>query len=127
MNELSRLKSINWLRWSARAISTLAAAFISIMGIGYACTESGPVTLESVMVEVTFTGFVIAVVISWWREKTGAILLIIWSVLFMIYMYTVVERNAVRVMLIIAGPFLVSGILFLLGRLNAKRFRKLVG
>ena len=121
MNKLSRLKSINWLRWLARAISTLAASFISIMGIGYAFTESGPVTLESVMVGVAFTGIVIAVVICWWREKTGAIILIIWSVLFMIYMYTVVERNAVWVMLIIAGPFLISGILFLISRLKTAR------
>lgn len=115
------LRNINWLRWLARVIGTLWAVFLLMMGIGYAVIETGPVTLVSVMVGVTFAGFVIAVVIAWWREKIGAIVLLIWSVLYMIYMVTVVKENAVMVMFIISGPFLVSAVLFLLSHCRTSR------
>ena len=118
---MSGLKNFNWLRWLARVIGTLWAAFLLMMGIGYAVTESGPVTMVSVMVGVTFAGFVIAVVLAWWREKIGAIVLLIWSVLYMIFMVTVIKDNAISSMLTISAPFLVSAVLFLLSHYRTNR------
>jgi hypothetical protein len=118
---MSGSKSINWLRWLARVIGSLWALFLLMMGIGYAVTDSDPVTMVSVMVGVTFAGFVIAVVLAWWREKIGAILLIIWSVLYMIFMVTVIKENAIRSMLVISAPFLISAVLFLLSHYRTNR------
>jgi hypothetical protein len=106
-----------WLRWIARGISTLAAAFwllilLDILAcdalVGFICVNR----------EMAFlAGFVIAsvlsVLIAWRREYIGGFVMILWGLAFAAIAYVTSRPQQVFSMLVSGVPFLLSGSLFL--------------
>jgi hypothetical protein len=61
----------NRIRWFARRIGSLVAAYWLFIGILSAIGEREPWTLESTMIAGFIIALVLAVTIAWWREGIG--------------------------------------------------------
>lgn len=106
-----------WLRWLARGIGSPFAAFYVFMGLGSAISaisDREPVTAEGVMVVVLFSAGVIGVLIAWWRERIGGLLLVVDAIVLAVFVYVTAGHNRLAAALLIPCPLLVSGILFLM-------------
>jgi len=103
-----------WVRWLARGIGSPFAAFYVFMGLGSAFFDPEPVTAEGVMVAVLFSGGVLGVLIAWWREKIGELVLVVDAIVLAIFVYVTAGHNRVGAALLIPCPLLVSGVLFLM-------------
>lgn len=100
------------LRWIARIIGSISVAFFLLMGIGEAVCGSDPWTWESLMV-VSFAIILTAgVLISWWKERIGGVILICAAVAFAVFIFFSAGRNKVLASTLISLPFLVSGVVF---------------
>jgi hypothetical protein len=91
-------------------ISGLAHA---IQGIS-AIPDREPVTAEGVMVAVLFSGGVIGVLIAWWRERIGGLVLVVDAIALAVLIYVTAGHNRLGAALLIPSPLLASGILFLM-------------
>ena len=82
--------------------------------------EIGTPTTIGVMIEGLILGGLIAiilagVIIAWWNEKTGGIIITVAAAALCVFSYIDAGRNKIFEMLISGFHFLISGILFLTG------------
>ena len=100
------------MRWAARAIGLVAAVFFIGMLIGSAVSEGvGPMTIESTTLVLLGAIGLAGCIVSWWRERLSAILLVLTAVGFGIHIGICAGRNHFLAWLIIGLPYLVAGIL----------------
>lgn len=104
-------------RWTARAISTLAAAFwllilLDILAcdvlVGFICLNWEMALLAGMVV-----ASVISVIIAWRREGVGGLVMILWGLIFCAIAYITSRPQQVFSMLVSGVPFLIAGLLFL--------------
>ncbi len=114
-------RAAKWMRWIARGIGSLVVAFWLFMGIGYGIVESGPWTLEDTIMTGLVITSVLGVLIAWWREGIGGIILVVCAVAHSTFAYIVAGHNKGFAMLISGGPFLLIGILFLASGWRSRR------
>jgi hypothetical protein len=105
------------VRWSARAISTLAALFwllilLDIIAcdvlVGFVCLNWEMAFLTGIVV-----ASLLSVIIAWRREGIGGLVMILWGVIFTAIAYLTSRPQQVLSMLVSGVPFLISGLLFL--------------
>ncbi|MBE9472911.1 MAG: hypothetical protein IMY75_12490 [Chloroflexi bacterium] len=106
-------RATKWMRWIARGIGSLVVAFWLFMGIAYDIVESRPWTLEDMIMAGLITTSALGVLIAWWREGIGGIILVICAAAHSTFAYIVAGHNKGLAMLISGGPFLLIGSLFL--------------
>jgi hypothetical protein len=106
-------RATKWMRWIARGIGSLVVAFWLFMGIAYDIVESRPWTLEDMIMAGLVTTSALGVLIAWWREGIGGIILVICAAAHSTFAYVVAGHNKALAMLISGGPFLLIGSLFL--------------
>ena len=116
-------KATKWIRWVARGLGSLIVVFWLFMGIVSVIDEPEPWTLESMVM----AGFIITVplilLIAWWREGIGGMILVIYAIGFSTFGYISAGHNKAFAMMISGGPFLLTGILFLTSWWRSKRYR----
>jgi hypothetical protein len=108
-----------WIRWLARGIGAFFAVAYVYLGI-----TTGPASpsLEEVAVVLSL---LLGVLIAWWREGLGGLILLLTSVvLFLIMGFVVVvdspgQRSTLLLLFVI--PYLVPGLLFLMCWLRSKK------
>ena len=83
------------MRWIARGIGSLVVAFWLFMGITYDIVESRPWTLEDMMMAGLITTSALGVLIAWWREGIGGIILVICAAAHSTFAYVVAGHNKV--------------------------------
>ncbi len=106
-----------WQRWLARGIGSPFAAFYVFMGLGYAIQgilDPEPVRAEGVIVAVLFSAGVIGVLIAWWRERIGGLVLVVDAIVLAVFVYVTAGHNRLGAALLIPGPLFISGVLFLM-------------
>jgi hypothetical protein len=108
------------LRWIARVLSSLSIAFFLFMVIGETLSGEEPLILEGVFVGVFALILAIAVLIAWFKEKTGGVILVIAGVLFAIFIYITAGTNKLPAAVLISAPFWISGVLFWAGSYCSK-------
>lgn len=109
-----------WLRWIARGIGTLWAAFFLFILVGELFTASDPITWEGVGVGVLSFTVSAGVMIAWWRERLGGWIAVLGALAFSVFIYFSAGRNQLWAMSVVAGPFLLSGLLFLAAHRRSK-------
>jgi succinate dehydrogenase hydrophobic anchor subunit len=110
-------RAARWLRRFARGIGSPFAGLVVISGLAHAIqgiSDREPVTAEGVMVAVLFSGGVIGVLIAWWRERIGGLVLVVDAIALAVLIYVTAGHNRLGAALLIPSPLLVSGILFLM-------------
>jgi hypothetical protein len=108
-------RSARVLKWIARIIglSTAFAWFISTV-VSIIFEWGAPVTVEGLVLIILVAINTAAVILAWWLEKTGGILLVIFGMAFFIFGIVSAGHNQFFAGLISGFPFLVAGILFIL-------------
>ncbi len=106
-------QATKWMRWIARGVGSSVVAFWLFMGIAYDIVESRPWTLEDMIMAGLITTSALGVLIAWWREGIGGIILVICAAAHSTFAYVVAGHNKALAMLISGGPFLLIGALFL--------------
>ena len=110
-------RTAQWLRWSARGISTLAAVFwllilLDILACdalaGFIC-----INWETALLLGLATFSLLSVIIAWRRESIGGSVMILWGLAFAAIAYMTSQPQALISMLVSGGPFLIAGSLFL--------------
>jgi len=106
--------------WIARIIGSISGAFWALSLIGSTITEIGTPVTTGVMIEGLILGGLVVVIstgiiIAWWNEKTGGIIITIAAAALCIFAYIDAGHHKIFAMLTSGFPFLISGILFLIG------------
>ena len=83
------------------------------MGIGHAVFDPVSWTFEGLMITGLTATALLGILIAWWREGLGGAVLVTVAVAHSTFAYFAAGRNKPLAMLISGGPFLVTGILFL--------------
>jgi hypothetical protein len=114
MLESERYRLARLSRWAARAIGTIAAVFFVLMLIGSALSEGlGPVTTESVTLVLLVAVALAGCAVSWWRDMTAGVLLILTSIGFAVHIGCFAGHGHALAWSIIGLPYLVAGVLIL--------------
>lgn len=112
--------SVAWImQWSARVISTVVALFLALMGFGQALEEgdfssTNPEGYKGLVIAAFILAYLVAVVIAWFRERTGGVLLLVLGLVAIIAFMVTEGPQDYWVTLIIGAPFVLSGILYLM-------------
>ena len=110
------------LFWAPRILSILFAVFVSIFaldvfGVGYSVAE----TILALLIHLIPTAIVVIVIIISWRwEWVGGILFIVLGLLYLVSSW---GRFPWSVYLVISGPLVLVGVLFLVNWLYRKQLR----
>jgi len=118
------------MRWAARIIGLLAAVFCLFMLIGEAVdgilTGAWKTTSQTDLIQGSLIGVLGAIalagcIVSWWRERLAAILLVLTAVGFGIHIGLCAGRNHFLAWLMVGFPYLIAGVLlFVAWRLSQK-------
>ena len=112
------MKSYRSRSWATKLALWLGLIFGSIWVFTFftgAILEKEQITGEGVLLAVLVSLIILGVIFAMWLGKIGGILVIIFSVAFCIFAYATAGRNKLFAVLISGVPFIISGILFLLG------------
>ena len=112
-----------WIRWLARGTGSLAAAFWLFVGIVAGISETEPWTVESAILAGLILSSALGVLIAWFREGIGGGIVVMCAIAHSTFAYIVSGHNKGFAMLITGGPFLLSGILFLISWWRSKKRR----
>ena len=104
------------LRWIARVVSTLAALLWVLTGVAHAVVEPEPLIWESWVLAALILAAAVAVAITWRQERIGGPALVAVGVAFSTFALITSGHNHAFAMLVTGGPFLLSGLLYLLLR-----------
>lgn len=105
------------LRWLARVVSTVAAIFwllilLDIIAcdalVGFVCMN-----WEMALLLGLASVSLLCVVLAWWREDVGGLLMLLWGIAFSAIALVTSPTRRVYSILVSGVPFLVAGILFL--------------
>lgn len=107
-------RTTRWLRWLARGIGSFVAAYWLFMGLAYGIGEPTPWEAEDVTMACLILASVLGVIVAWWREGIGGLLLVIVALAHSIFAYIAAGHSRGFAVLISGGPFLLIGGLFLL-------------
>ena len=109
------------MRWAARIIGLLAAVFCLFMLIGEAVDEiltgAWETTSQANKIQGSLIGVLGAIalagcIVSWWRERLAAILLVLTAVGFAIHIGLCAGRNHFLAWLMVGFPYLIASVLF---------------
>ena len=104
------------IRWTARGLSIFVASVWVVMGIVPTFFEPPAWTFEDRMMAGLTTACLVSILIAWFREGVGGVLLILCGVAHSTFAYFAAGHNIPLAMAISGGPFVVLGVLFLLAR-----------
>jgi hypothetical protein len=110
------------IRWIARGIGSLVAGFWLFAGIASGIVESGPLTVESGIMAGLITASAVGVLIAWWREGIGGIVVMACAVAHAIFAYVASGHNKGLAIAISGGPFSLVGALFLASWWRSRRW-----
>ena len=100
--------------WAARTLGTLLAVIWLFIMISESIMEAGePIIWQSYVMGSAAVILIAGVVLGWFREKAGGILLVIAGLAFAIWSYFEAGHNEWFAFLISGFPYFVTGILFL--------------
>ena len=117
MLESKQYRLAKQMRWTARVIGLLAAGFLLTMLIGAAIAEAltkgwGPIIeIEGVLLGVLGIIALAGCIVSWWRERLAAILLVLTALGLGIHIGVFAGRNHMLVWSIMGLPYLVAAVL----------------
>ena len=110
------------IRWAARVIGIIIGAFWIMSLIASSIAEFGtPVPIEGFILAGLITINMAGVIIAWWKEKIGGIIIVTAAAALCTFSYIEAGHNKILAMLFSGFPFLISGILFLISWWRSKK------
>jgi hypothetical protein len=106
-------RSVKILRRLARGIGTLFASMWLFIVIVSIFSESTSLDTESAIMATLIFSSIFGVLVAWFRELEGGIILLIVAIAHSIFALIVAGHNTGFAMLISGGPFFIVGTLFI--------------
>ncbi len=108
--------------WAARILGTISGAFWLFALIGGFIQELGtPIPIDGMILGGLITINAAGVIIAWRKEKIGAIIIIAAAVSLCTFSYIDAGHHKIFALLFSGSPFLLSGILFIIGWWRLKK------
>ena len=104
---------MKWMCWLARGIGSAVAGLWLLIGVLHGIGGSDPWTWESTVITVLVAALTLGVLIGWWKEAIGGVVLVTVAMVFSAFAWVTAGHNKGFAMLVSGGPFLVAGTLFL--------------
>jgi hypothetical protein len=102
------------IRWTARILASLVTLFWLLAGILSGLNEMEPLNLESAIMTLLILSSTAFVVIAWFRERLGGLLLLLVGVGHSVFALLVAGHNHAMAVAISGLPYLIFGAMFLL-------------
>jgi hypothetical protein len=102
------------LRWTARILSTLITLYWLVIGILSGLKESAPLNLESAIMALLILASAVFVLIAWFRERLGGLLLLLVGTAHSIFALFAAGHNHAMAIAISGLPYLILGGMFIL-------------
>ena len=83
------------------------------IGVVSGVSEPEPWTLESTIMAGLIVASALGVLIAWWREGIGGVVVVVCAVAYSTFAYVVAGHNKALAVSVSGGPFLLAGLLFL--------------
>jgi hypothetical protein len=106
-------RRVKILRWLARGIGTLIASFWLFIVVVSIFTESTDMDTESAIMTILIFSSIIGVIVAWFRELEGGVILLVVAIAHSINALIVAGRNKGFALLVSGGPFFIIGSLFI--------------
>jgi hypothetical protein len=106
-------RSVKILRWLARGIGSLIASFWLFIVIMSIVNGDTTLDIESAIMTILIFSSIVGVIVAWFRELEGGIVLIIVAIAHSTFAFIVSGHNRGLAMLISGGPFFIIGSLFI--------------
>jgi len=105
--------------WAARVLGTLLVVVWLFVMISTSVNEAGePLVWQSYVMGAATIILIAGVILAWFKEKAGGIMLIIAGIAFAIWSYMEAGHNEWLAFLISGFPYFIAGILFLISSLT---------
>jgi hypothetical protein len=102
-----------WMRWPARALGTLAAAWWLFIGVAEITVGHTPWSAEGALLGALIVVNALGTLIAWFREEIGGAILALGGGALCLFAYLTAGHNRAFAVLVSGAPFLIAGILFL--------------
>ncbi len=106
-------RKTKWMRWIARIIGSLAAAFFLLVSIGEIIFVHAEWTAEGAVLGSLVLFAITSIVIAWRWEGIGGTAAILAGIALGVFAYITAGHNNLWIMLFISLPYVIPGILFL--------------
>lgn len=114
-------KTTKIIHWTARILGSISGAFwvlaltlSTIMESKLGVEPTPEAKLEGIILGCLVAVVVIGVIIAWFREGIGGLIVVIGGIVLSIFAYITAGHNKVLAMASSGIPFLIAGILFLI-------------
>jgi amino acid transporter len=102
------------LRWIARIFGTLIVLLWLIVALAYRTGEPSEQGTEDIIMAILVVGTTIGVLLAWKFEKVGGYITLLFGIAHSTFALFASGHNHAFAMLISGGPFIFTGILFLI-------------
>ena len=114
-------RRVKILRWFARGTGILFASFWLFIVIVSIFNEGTDLDTESAIMATLIFSSIFGVIVAWFREFEGGIILLVVAIAHSINALIVAGRNKGLAIAISGGPFLIIGSLFLAAWLQSRK------
>jgi len=108
-------------RWIARIFGTMIVLLWLIVALAYGIGEPSEQGTEDTIMAILVVGTTIGVLLAWKFEKVGGFITLLFGIAHSTFALFASGHNHVFAMLISGGPFILTGILFLIA--NTRRMK----
>ena len=110
------------LRWLGRVIGTMVAGFWGLILVVSIFQGVEDIELESAILTALIVISIAIVTLAWFREKAGALALIVDGLAFMVFAFFSAGQRKGFAMLVSGGPFLLAGLLLWMSAVLSSRY-----
>lgn len=107
-------------KWIARIIGSVFALFWLFIGVASGFDDPQPMNWESISMALLIGASAIGVIIAWFRERLGGVLLVFVGVAFSVFALISSGHNHLLAMMSSGFPYIIVGGLFLLSSRKPK-------
>ena len=118
-NKAKRMRQI--ARWVGAIVGAIFLFIFISEGIIEAVTGENPPGIEGIILAGLVIIAIVGIVIAWWRKGVGGTVVTAAAIALCVFAFVTAGRMKIIAVLFAGGPFLASGILFLISSRNSKK------
>jgi hypothetical protein len=110
------MRKVLVVQWIALGLGTLAGVWWLVSMVGQLVAGKEPPTIEGVLLGALTVACLAGVGLAWWRAGLGGAVLAVAGAALCVFAYLSAGRNKWVAVLVSGAPFLLAGVLLLVGR-----------
>lgn len=111
------------LRWTARIFGTTIVFFWLIVALAYGIQGSPKQGMEDTLMAILVVGTTVGVLLAWKFERMGGLITLLFGIAHSVFALFAAGHNHAFAMSISGGPYILTGILFLLAYTRSQKLQ----